>query len=198
MEKVVDYYFATISPWTYLGHQRFTDIAARHGVRIQVKPADLGKVFATSGGLPLSQRPIQRQKYRMFELDRWRKHLGVALNLEPKFFPANGEPASLRIIAAANESSEAAMRLALGFMRAVWAEERNIADPATIDAIVREQGLSPERLAAQADQAATRYAQNTEDAIAAQVFGAPTYIYKGEPFWGQDRLDFLERAFAAG
>ncbi len=61
MSKQIDYYFSPQSPYVYLGHARFTEIAARHGAQVNLKPCDLGKVFATSGGLPLAQRPPQRQ-----------------------------------------------------------------------------------------------------------------------------------------
>jgi 2-hydroxychromene-2-carboxylate isomerase len=200
MAKVIDYYMTHSSPWTYLGHERFAAIAKAAGASVNLKPADYGKVFAVSGGLPLKQRPMQRQAYRMTELKRWRAHLKVELNLEPKYFPVDANPAALLTIAALNRgtanATEAAMRLTGAIMRACWVEERNIADPDTLAAIADAQGLDGAALLALSQQPQTRatYEQFIADAIAAQVFGAPTYIYKGELFWGQDRLDFLERA----
>src|SRR5580658_3504470 len=103
MERIVDYYFTPISPWTYLGHQRVGAMAERQGARIVVKPVDFAKVFAASGGLPLAKRPPQRQAYRLFELKRWRRFLDIPLNLEPAHFPAPAELASRLILAAPPE-----------------------------------------------------------------------------------------------
>lgn len=195
MDKTVDYYFTPTSPWTYLGHERFGAIAARHGARIRCKPVDFGKVFQVSGGLPLAQRAKQRQAYRLFELRRWRDFLRIPLTLHPKFFPAASELAS-RLILAAPEPQQ--FRLAGALLRAVWAEERDIADAETLRAICGENGLDGTRLVAEAEgpAVAARYAALTAEAIERQVFGAPTYVFRDEPFWGQDRLDFVERALA--
>ena len=84
MDKVVDYYFATNSPWAYLGHERFVALLQANAATANVYPVDLLKVFPQSGGLPLAKRAPQRQAYRLVELERWRKHLGVPLNLQTK------------------------------------------------------------------------------------------------------------------
>ncbi|HUX22987.1 MAG TPA: 2-hydroxychromene-2-carboxylate isomerase [Burkholderiales bacterium] len=200
MSKIVDYYFSPISPWTYLGHARFTDIATRHGAVINVKPADFGKVFPVSGGLPVAKRAPQRQAYRMVELKRFRDYLKLPLNLQPKFFPVPADPAAQFIVAAGRAGgSDAAMRLAGAILRACWAEERNIADAETLAAICTEQGMNAAALAAaaQSDEVIAEYAGYTQEAIARNVFGAPSYVVDGEIFWGQDRLEFVERALAA-
>ena len=197
MERTIDYYFTPLSPWTYLGHERLGAIALRHGARVLCKPADYGKIFAASGGLPLAKRPPQRQAYRLVELERWRRFLDIPLNLHPAFFPVPAELAS-RLILAAPEV--ALFRLAGALLRAVWAEERNIADGPTLARICAENELDGPRLlhAAQSAATAERYDALTQEAILRQVFGAPTYIYRDEPFWGQDRLDFLDRALQRG
>ncbi len=200
--RAIDYYFATQSPWTYLGHQRFAELVARSDAEVRVKPVDIGRVFAVSGGLPLAQRPKQRQSYRLVELARFAKYLDMPLNLHPKFFPVAGNAAALRIIAATQTVGDAAaLQLAGAMMRAVWAEERNIADEGTLDAIAAERGLDAGALRNVAASAASqeRYDANTEEAIAEEVFGSPTYIPRfgpaeGQRFWGQDRLDQLARA----
>jgi 2-hydroxychromene-2-carboxylate isomerase len=195
---LIDYYFTPSSPWSYLGHARFAAIAAQRGARFNVKPVDYGRIFPVSGGLPLKQRAPQRQAYRFMELERFRKHLAVPLNLEPKFFPVAADPAAKVIIAAdLAYGTEAAMRLTLAIMRACWAEERNIADAATLDEIARGAGLDPAALQAKAAEAAAKYDAYTEEATARGVFGAPTYAIGKELFWGQDRLEFLDRALAA-
>jgi len=199
MTRSVEYFFTPVSPFTYLGHERFVAMAGRHGVSIDVKPVDLGPVFAVSGGLPLKQRAPQRQAYRLVELARWSKHLGLPLNLQPRHFPAPAAIASKWILAAvAQEGAGGALKLTGALLRAVWAEERNIADADTLAAIASEQGFDAKRLAERAAAAdiGARYDALTQEAIDRQVFGAPTYIYRDEPFWGQDRLDFLDRALA--
>jgi len=197
--KLVEYYFTPVSPWTYLGHDRFLAIAAAAGAAVEYKPTDYGKVFPISGGLPLAKRAPQRQAYRLFELKRWAGHLGLPLNPHPKFFPVSADLAA-RVIVAAERAGHDVAGLMRAIMRALWVEERNVSDAATLIALADAQEIDGRALLAAADSEAVKaaYEAHTEDAIAAQVFGAPTYIYRGEPFWGQDRLDFLERALAAG
>ena len=201
MSKVIDYYMSHSSPWTYLGHDRLAAIAKAAGAQVNLKPADYGRVFAASGGLPLKQRPPQRQAYRMTELKRWRAHLQLPINLEPAFFPFDATLASLITIAAqlqggAQGGQAAGMAFTSAVLRGCWVEERNMADADALVATANACGLEGAALLDLARQpaAAEIYQRNNEQAIAAQVFGAPTYIYRGELFWGQDRLDFLERA----
>ncbi|HUJ86697.1 MAG TPA: 2-hydroxychromene-2-carboxylate isomerase [Burkholderiales bacterium] len=196
MTKHVDYYFSPSSPWTYLGHRRFAQIAHKHGAQIALKPVDYGVIFPQSGGLPLGKRAPQRQAYRLMELKRWRAQLDVPLTLQPKFFPVDASPAALAIIAAAPSGVDAQMKLAGAIMRALWAEEKNIAEPPTLRAAAAEAGLDADRLLAAAPAAKAKYDAYTQEALARGVFGAPTYVYRDELFWGQDRLDFLERALA--
>jgi 2-hydroxychromene-2-carboxylate isomerase len=192
VSKTVDYYFTPASPFSYMGHDRFVAIAAKHGASINVKPIDLGKVFAVSGGLPLKQRAPQRQAYRLVELKRWSGLLGLPLNAQPKFFPVPAELASRWILAALEQGPDAALKLSRALMRAIWAEDRNVSDAGTLASIAREQGFDVAAIAdrAGAESIGARYEAMTQDAIDAEVFGAPTYIYRDEPFWGQDRSTF--------
>jgi len=195
MAKTIDYYFSPMSPWTYLGHRRFTDLLARYGTSVNVKPVDYGRIFPASGGLPLKQRAPQRQAYRLVELRRWRERLGIPLTLEPKFFPYATDAATLLIIAADQVAgAQRAMELAGAIMTACWAEERNCADPQTLSQIAAAAGLDAAALRSREAQARAAYERYTQDALDAQVFGAPSYVVDGEIFWGQDRLEFLERA----
>jgi len=200
MGRTVDYYLAPQSPWAYLGHQRLAEIARRAGATIRVMPIDLGgKVFPVSGGLPLGQRAPQRQAYRLVELRRFSEHLGAPLNPKPKFFPVGGDDAARLIIAAdMAQGTDAAMALAGAVLAACWAQERNIADEKVLAALLSEQGL-PAGLLEQSHRQAVqeRYEAYTQQAIDAGVFGAPSYVIDGEIFWGQDRLDFVERALQA-
>ena len=198
MPKIVDYFFTPVSPWTYLGGARLEAIVRKHGAELRYKPCDYGKVFPVSGGLPVGQRPKQRQAYRLIELERWRDHLGIALNIHPKHFPVPSDFAARTIVAAKQSGADPGI-LANALLRAVWAEERDVSDRATVAAICDENDLDGTALTDAADGAAARaeFDANTAEAIERQVFGAPTYIYKDKLYWGQDRLDFLERALAS-
>ncbi len=201
MGRTVDYYFAPQSPWAYLGHQRLADIVQRTGATVRVMPIDLGgKVFPISGGLPLGQRAPQRQAYRLVELQRFSQHLNVPLNLKPRYFPVGGDDAARLIIAADLEhGSAAAMAISGAILAACWAQERNMADDKVLAELLEEQDLAADLLAQSHSQAVqVRYETYTQAAIDAGVFGAPSYVVDGEIFWGQDRLDFVERALARG
>ncbi len=197
MGKTVDYFIAPQSPWTYLGHERFVAIAKQQDAQVLLKPCDVNKVFAVSGGVPVSQRPPQRQAYRLAELTRWSRHLNMPLTLHPKFFPVAGELGAKLIIAALQTAgTDKALALLGALGRACWAEEKNIADTDTLLAIANSLGLDGAALLklAEGEAVAADYARNTEDAIAANVFGVPWYRVGDEGFWGQDRLDFVEQA----
>ena len=199
MGTTIDYYFATMSPWTYLGHARFAAIAKAARATVRVRPFDLGKVFPVSGGLPLPKRAPQRQAYRLVELRRFADHLKLPLNLQPAHFPVAGDAAAKLIIAVdAHDGTDAAMALTGAVLRGVWVDQRNIADAKDLAEMLRALGLAERRLA-DAETAAVieRYELNTQQAIDSQVFGSPTYVIDGELFWGQDRLDFVERRLAA-
>ena len=198
MSQTIEYFFAPQSPWTYLGHQRLQDIAAATGARIEVRPADYGRIFPASGGLPLPKRAPQRQAYRLVELARFSQHLGVPLNLHPRHFPVPADDAARLIVAVREQAGDAAaLALAGAVLRAVWVQERDIAAADTMAALLAEQGLDA-GLLAQSRTAATQqaYDANTDRALALGVFGAPTYAVGEELFWGQDRLDFLQRRLA--
>lgn len=199
MGRTVDYYFAPQSPWTYLGHERFAALVRETAAAVRVLPADLGKVFPISGGLPLHKRAPQRQAYRLLELRRFSAALGVPLNPEPRFFPVAGDPAARLITAVAlRDGADAAMRITGAVTAAVWAQERDIADPSVLAELLAETHLNEARLA-QSQQAdvQTLYEQQTQAAIDAGVFGAPSYVIDGELFWGQDRLEFVARRLQA-
>jgi 2-hydroxychromene-2-carboxylate isomerase len=197
MGKTVTYFLTPQSPWVYLGHARLVALAKANDAVIDIKPIDLGKVFSVSGGLPLSKRAPQRQSYRLLEMARWAAHLQLPLNPQPKFFPVPPEQASRLIIAARTSlGPDVALDLTGAILRALWAEDKNIADDATLVQVADLCGLDGRMLLKSSETTGVQEQldKNTDEAIAANVFGAPWYIVDGEPFWGQDRLDFVERA----
>lgn len=198
MTKTIDYYYALVSPWSYMGHQRLLDMAKRHRAAINFKPVNVGKLFPQTGGTVFKDRHPNRLAYRLVEIKRWNAHLNFGLNPEPKYFPVpDMAPACLVILAGKKGHDMGALSLA--YMRATWKEERNLSDIDTVIAIANEQGLDGAGLLKEAGEGSPAHREweaNTEDAIRLGVHGVPWYVFNGEPFWGQDRLDFLERALA--
>ncbi len=200
MSVSIDYYLAPQSPWTYLGHARLAAMASAAGAQIKVLPVDLGgKIFPVSGGLPLGQRAPQRQAYRLAELARYSEFLQLPLHIKPQFFPVAGDDAARLIIAVGlHDGAGAAMRITGAVLAACWAQQRNIASEATLSELLRECGLARQRIEqAHSQTVQEHYDANTQQAIAANVFGSPSYCVDGEIFWGQDRLDFLARRLGA-
>ncbi|MCG8508567.1 MAG: 2-hydroxychromene-2-carboxylate isomerase [Rhodospirillales bacterium] len=198
MSKVIDHYFSITSPWAFLGIGRIIEMAERHDATLVHKPIDLGgKVFPISGGLPLPKRAPQRQAYRLMELKRWRDFLDIPINIQPKFFPASGALAGPVVTAARTRGLDCG-KLAQAYLRAVWIEQRNIDDAETVKTIAGEQGMDGDALfsASGSDEIKELFGTDTQEAIDRGVFGAPTYAIGEELWWGQDRLDFVERALA--
>jgi 2-hydroxychromene-2-carboxylate isomerase len=197
MAITVDYYLSLNSPWTYIGSAPFAEIAKRNGVTVNVKPAKFGPIFEQTGGLPLPKRSPQRRAYRMMELKRWREVRGLPLNLEPKHFPCD-DAAATRLVISAKLQGKDAHRLSVELGRALWEREESLADPATLAWAAQRAGLDAAALRAGGPSDAdldALFQQYTEEALAAGVFGAPSYVLpSGEIFWGQDRLELLERA----
>lgn len=177
-----------------MGLERLQNIAQRHGATIRYKPVELPRIFATTGYQPLAQRPPALLSHRMYELRRWRAYLGIRMNLEPKHFPVPDKLACLTIIAAQLQGHEVG-DLTSALMRACWVDERDISDPGTVAAIVDTVGLDGAALtaAASGDAVSQRWKANTDEAITHATIGVPTYVVDGEVFFGQDRLEFLER-----
>jgi 2-hydroxychromene-2-carboxylate isomerase len=195
MPATIDYYFPPQSPWTYLGHERFVRIASEAGAQVRVRPADFAKIFPISGGLPLAKRAPQRQAYRLVELKRFSQFLAVPMNVQPKFFPVDPDAAARLIVAVDRaDGAETALKFSGAVFAAVWREERDIANVQVLGELLAECGLPGDRLEQSRDSSVQQaYEANTQAAIDAGVFGAPSYVVDGEIFWGQDRLDFLQR-----
>ena len=195
----VDYYLTLASPYAYMGHTRFVDISKKMKASVAIKPVNMGYIFSKTGGLPLGKRSPARQAYRFQELERWRQHLDIPLILKPKFFPVNDLQASAMVIAA-DLKGENGIDLAGAYLRAVWAEERNINAPDTLVSIASDLGIDGAELLTQSGsvEVAQIFERNSQDALDIGVFGAPTYAVGEQLFWGQDRLDFLEHALKSG
>jgi 2-hydroxychromene-2-carboxylate isomerase len=193
----VDYYLSLNSPWTFLGSALFAEIARRNHVTVNVKPAKFGPIFDQTGGLPLPKRSPQRRAYRMMELKRWREVRGIPLTLVPKYSPCD-DTAATRLVIAARLRGEDALKLSLELGRAVWEREETLADASVVSSAAERAGLDAAALRTGGPSDAeldALHEQYTQEALAAGVFGAPSFVLpSGEIFWGQDRLELLERA----
>ena len=195
----IEYFFTLVSPFAYLGHRAFLDLADAHGAKVRYKPVMLAKVFGNSGAVPLAERPKARQDYRLLELQRWRAKRGLPLNLKPKHFPTNPALADRTVIAMVDAGRDPGA-FAEAVFRACWAEERDIADRGVLADKLTEVGHEPEAIlaAAEGEAAQRTYDENTAEAIRFNAIGSPTYVLDGEVFWGQDRLDLLAEALESG
>jgi 2-hydroxychromene-2-carboxylate isomerase len=188
----IDYFFATISPFVYLAGTRMEAIAARHGATVVYKPLDGPALFPRTGGQVLAERHPSRKAYRLQELRRQSKKLGMPLNLQPAFSPVNPAPSSYAVISAAKAGGGDLGGLVHGFTRAVWAENRNIADGEVVQDILSAHGFDPSLADRGMLASAETYVANLEEAVSRGVFGLPSYLVGDELFWGQDRLDDLD------
>ncbi|HEY0422820.1 MAG TPA: 2-hydroxychromene-2-carboxylate isomerase [Rhodopila sp.] len=197
----IDYYVSLNSPWTHLGAARIEAMAMANNASIRIYPVDFGAIFAQSGGLPLPKRSPQRQAYRLQELARWRDHLGIPIHIQPKFFPSAEQLTSGCIIALRETAGDQpAIKLAHRVLKAVWQEEKNPGDAATLAALISEIGLDADQVmkAGSDPKWAERRVADTQAALDRGVFGAPSYVIGQDIFWGQDRLEFVERRLARG
>jgi 2-hydroxychromene-2-carboxylate isomerase len=195
--RVIDYYFSVLSDWAYFGGERLEQLARKYGVRVNHMPMRLAAVYAGTGGILLQKRSKQRQDYRVVELIRWRDYLGIPIELFPRHYPTDDQLGSSMIIAAKLSGADCGL-LANSILRAIWAENRNIADPDTLRKIADGLGMDGEGLLASARAASTsqEFERYTQGAQERGVFGSPFYFFGDEAFWGQDRLQFLEDALA--
>ena len=191
----IDYYCFPLSPFSYLAALDLEAIAARQGATIRYKPVQLMRIFAETGTPPVNERHASRQRYRLQDLARLARARGMPINLPPRHFPTNPVPASAAIITAeavapAGEGDLGA--LVFGFLRAVWAEERDIAEDAVVRNVLAGAGFDPALADTGLLTAVETLERNTDEALRRMVFGAPSYVVDEEVFWGQDRLPFLE------
>ena len=191
----IEFFYTLLSPFTYMTRERPREIAEKHGATISYRPADFPAIFGETGGLPVPKRHPFRQAYRLQELPRLARRAGVPITLHPAHWPVDATLASHALIAAGARGAEM-MPLSHAFLRAVWAEERDISDPETVDEILTANG-QPAAASLDLDAAAESYRANTEMALEKGVFGAPFFLVGDEKFWGQDRLDYLDEHLAS-
>jgi len=199
MPRQIDYYFSLQSPWAYIGHKLFRQVVSTYDVAVNHKPVVLVDLFSETGGLPLLKRHPVRQRYRMVELQRWRDKRGLNFHLQPANWPFNARLADGLVIAAVEAGLDPDPFLRRAFA-AVWEDQLNLADPATLIKLTDDSALPGKQLVERSatDEIGKIYEQNRQDALSADVFGSPAYVLDGEVFWGQDRLELLVDALKSG
>jgi 2-hydroxychromene-2-carboxylate isomerase len=199
MARQIDYYFSIPSPWAYIGHAAFHDLARAHRLVVNYKPVVLVELFSETGGLPLPRRHPARQRYRLMELQRWRDRRGLRFNIHPQHWPFDARLADGVVIAAIEAGHDPEPFLRSAFV-GVWERQLDLADAATVTRLADDANLPGAALVARAssEAIAAAYEHNRQDAIAAGVFGSPAWVLDGEVFWGQDRIELLADALASG
>ncbi len=192
------YYYSVASPFAYLAVDRFIDLVNKKNITVDEKPFDLvGKVFPNTGGVPVPKRHPSRLKYRLVEINRVAKKFNVQINPQPKFFPPQDPHTPAKFAIAAIKDGN---KLTFGkeCLKILWAKEKDISLEATLKEICSNLTLDFDKLKELANSSEINaiYEKNSNDAIEENVFGAPTYIYNDEIFWGQDRLEYLEDALS--
>ena len=192
----IDYFMITLSPFCYLAGDELEQIAEKHGATIAYKPVNLLQIFAATGGIVPADRHPARQAYRMQELTRVAKAKGLPINLKPAFFPSNPVPSCYSVINAQNSGGGDVAGLCQSFLRACWAEEKDVAEDIVLRACLTENGFDSDLVNSGLLSGAVVFERNTEEAIKKGVFGAPTYVVGDQIFWGQDRLSYLDEYLA--
>jgi 2-hydroxychromene-2-carboxylate isomerase len=193
MKKIL-YFYSVASPFAHLGNKRLIEISKKYSVEIIEKPIDLvGKVFVATGGVPVPQRHISRQNYRLLELKRWGEFLNIKINQKPKFFPPK-DPHTPALFCIASIDMGIKIEFGMKVLEQLWAQENDISNLETLKLIANDLKINFEDLnkLAMSDKIKNIYEVNTQEAINMNIFGVPTYIYNNEMFWGQDRLELLE------
>ena len=197
-EPMLQIFYGISSPWAYFGAQRAVAVARQNHANVRLRPI---RIIEANGGIPLRKRPDARQLYHEVELRRWREYLGIPLNLKPKFYPCRTiEPAAQAVIALQKAGFDA-VTFSFAVQRALWAEERDIADITTLKAIADAtlgQAAADLVVDQQPEAIVSEWEGNLAEAERLGIFGTPTYVVGEELFWGQDRLDFVDRALKAG
>lgn len=206
----IDYFYSVRSSFTYLGAARLNALAARHDLTIRHFPIDLGVVIGAfdnieaqrpadrpyAGARVYEQSPV-RESYTRNEYRRWSKRLGIGINVDPSHHYGARELPSGAVILAQRLGLDANV-LSHAILQALWRDDRDIADPEVIGALMAEAGLGAQarEFIAQSlsDSVQAEFQENSQEATRRGVFGSPSYFYAGELFFGQDRQDFLEEA----
>jgi 2-hydroxychromene-2-carboxylate isomerase len=188
MAKQIEFYFDYGSPFSYLADTQLPALAQRNGAEIVYRPILLGGIFKATGNASPITIPA-KGKYMMLELNRWARHYGVEIKMNPHF-PFNTIRLMRGAVAALRQERFGAYHPQM--FRAVWSEGRNVGKEDVLRELLENSGIDPSSI--DGDEIKNELRTNTDQAVARGAFGAPTFFVNGEIFWGNDRLDFVEDA----
>ena len=186
MKAPIDFYFDFSSPYGYLAANKIEALAAKHGRGVNWRPMLLGVAFKATGSAPLPSIPLKGDYAKRDFLRSARFH-GVPFNL-PQPFPVS-TVAACRAFYSLNDEKDR-IKLAKSLYHAYFVDNVNIGEPANVLKVANSAGLKPD-IENQAVKDKTR--AEVDAALAKGVFGSPYILVDGEPFWGMDRFDQLER-----
>jgi 2-hydroxychromene-2-carboxylate isomerase len=193
--KRVEFLFDVVSPTVYLAFRRLQDIAARTNAEIVWTPIFLGGVMKATGNSPPGTVPV-KGRYMDRDMERVATRFGIPFTLN-EHFPVNTLPLQRAMVAVQDEQGNATMvRLAEVCLSAIWADGLNMGDPAVMSEVLAAAGFDFTTLSERAGDAdiKDRLKADTDDAVKRGVFGAPSFFVDNELYFGQDRLDYVERA----
>lgn len=197
--KRVDFFYDFSCPYAYLAHTQIEAVCARAGAELAWRPMLLGGVFQAVGTVqvPFASMSTSKARHNAFDMMRWADHFGVPLSMPPTH--PNRTVLALRATIAADEA--AIPRASKALFAAYWVLGRDVSQPAVVREALDGTGLDGAALVARAEDAAIKAALRTRtaEAVAHGVFGAPAFVItapgvSGDLYWGQDRLDFVEKA----
>jgi len=193
----IEYFYSAHSAYAYLGSARFMAIAKAAGRSLRHRPVDLRRVVPASGSMPFSKR--SKGHYAYFfrrEIDRWAEERNAPVMRGRPTHHDNDMALCNGMLIAAIENGHQVDQLAHLMLESHWHDDSDLADRATLMELGKRVGLDPTPLleAAMSEAVQALYEANTQEAIARSVFGSPTYFVDGDMFYGQDRLEMLERA----
>ena len=193
MANPIQFYYDFASPYGYMAATRISALAAKHGRAVEWKPILLGVVFKVTGGLPLPSVPLKGD-YSRRDMERSARLFGIPFKL-PSKFPIAGQSPSRVIYALQSEGAARQEELTLALYRAYMVDDRDISSPETAADVAASVGMDRQKvLEAIGDPAVKEKLKvETEAAIARGVFGSPYMLVDGEPFWGFDRLEQVDR-----
>ncbi|MDH4188961.1 MAG: 2-hydroxychromene-2-carboxylate isomerase [Betaproteobacteria bacterium] len=198
MPSPIDFYFDFSSPYGYLGAQKVEALAAKHGRTVAWHPILLGAIFKITGGRPLPELPMKGE-YAKRDFARSAAFLGIPFKY-PTIFPISSVAPSRACYWAMGKDAKKGAELVKALYKAYFVEDRNISDAATVIEIAAGLGFKADEVGAALNDPAVKEKTKAEvdAAIARGVFGSPYIMIDGEPFWGVDRFEQMERWLSTG
>lgn len=198
MPSPVDFYFDFSSPYGYFASHKIDALAAKHGREVTWRPFLLGVAFKTTGGTPLPSIPV-KGPYHLRDMLRTAKYLGVTYR-HPSVFPIASVSACRAFYWMNAKDPRRAKDLAKALYGAYFRENVDISSADNVVSVAAKSGLSADAVRAGIGDQATKDLTKSEvdKAIAIGAFGSPYIVIDGEPFWGSDRLEQIDKWLATG